>query len=268
MNVEYRIKKRKNAINELTDLCTNSSNLLIIHYSCESFYDIPEGKTPRITSIAVRYYRTAQTKSFSIHKIAEKEKMPFSNIEQEYDTLEKKMLDEFFDFVSHHKSYNWIHWNMRDINYGFEAIENRYSVLGGNPISIDNNYKFDLARKIVDMYGSGYIGHPRLEKLMEKNNITKQNYLSGKEEALYFRTKDFVKLHQSTLRKVDIFHSIIERILNQELKTNSKVKDIYGLSPQGLFQLINSHWWASLIYALILAIIGGFVGWIITNALA
>lgn len=264
MSIEYRFKKRKNAMNELYELCNNSRSLLIIHYSCESFYDIPEGKTPRITSIAIRYYKTAQTKSFSIHKIAEKEKIPFDNIEQDYDSLEKKMLDEYFEFVSNHKEYYWIHWNMRDINYGFEAIENRYTVLGGTPTPIDNNYKFDLARKIIDMYGSSYIGHPRLEKLMEKNNITKQNFLSGKEEALYFETKSFVKLHQSTLRKVDVFHTIIERILNGDLKTNSKAKDIYGVSPQGIFYLINNHWWASLLYSIILIILGSVVSLIIS----
>jgi len=200
MNIEYRIKKRKESLNELKGICNSSGNLLIIHYSCESFYDIPEGKTPRITSIAIRYYKTAQTKSFSIHKIAEKEKVSFDNIEEDYDRLEKMMLDEYFDFVKNHRDYNWIHWNMRDINYGFEAIENRYSVLGGKPISINNNCKYDLARKIIDMYGPKYIGHPRLEKLIEKNHITKQNYLTGKEETLYFKTKEFVKLHQSTLR--------------------------------------------------------------------
>jgi len=40
---------------------------------------------------------------------------------------------------------------------------------------------------------------------------------------------------------------VIERILNDELKTNAKLKDIYGLSPQGIFQLIQDNWLASLI---------------------
>ncbi len=45
-----------------------------------------------------------------------------NKIEDYYDDLEKEMLDEFFLFVSKHNNYNRIHWNMRDINYGFEAI--------------------------------------------------------------------------------------------------------------------------------------------------
>lgn len=116
------------------------------------------------------------------------------------------MLDEYFEFVKLHKEYYWVHWNMRDINYGFEAIEYRYSVLGGEPISINNSNKFDLARKLIDMYGQ--INQPSSVKLIEENHITKQNYLTGKEEAECFE-KEFVKLHQSTLRKVDVLHSII-----------------------------------------------------------
>lgn len=260
MNIKYRIKRRKKAINELEGLCASSGNLLLIHYSCESFYDIPDGKTSRITSIAVRYYKCAQTKSFSIHKIAEKDRIPFEEIQEKYDIIEKKMLDEYFDFVKFHREFNWVHWNMRDINYGFEAIEHRYSVLGGEPISINNNNKFDLARKLIDMYGPKYVGHPRLEKLIGKNRITKQNYLTGKEEAECFEKKEFVKLHQSTLRKVDVIHSIIERILNGELKTNAKLRDIYGLSPQGVFQLIRNYWLASLIVAIIFSLIGAYFG--------
>ncbi|MBS4063862.1 MAG: hypothetical protein KGZ74_04850, partial [Chitinophagaceae bacterium] len=126
-----RIKRRISAKNTLRNICEQQSNFLIIHYSCESFYDTPQGRTPRITSIAIRYFDTAQTKSFSIHKIAEFKNVPFEQIENHYDELEKIMLDEYFDFVSKHSKYSWIHLNMRDINYGFEAINHRYIVLGG-----------------------------------------------------------------------------------------------------------------------------------------
>lgn len=69
------------------------------------------------------------------------------------------MLGDFYKFVKTHLSYNWIHWNMRDINYGFQAIDHRFSVLGGKPISIPDSQKFDLARKLVDIYAD-YADHP------------------------------------------------------------------------------------------------------------
>lgn len=95
-------RKAKETINSFYD---NNSHCLIIHYSCESFYDIKDGKTPRITSIAVRYLNTAQTKSFSIHKVAELKKIPLDEVNGSYDQLEKEMLKDFFDFVKEHKDY-------------------------------------------------------------------------------------------------------------------------------------------------------------------
>lgn len=92
----------------IIDLAENSSHSLIIHYSCESFYDIKDGRTPRVTSIAVKYMKTGQTKSFSIHKTAERKKVNFEKIEEHYDELEKDMLADFFSFVDEHKHYRWI----------------------------------------------------------------------------------------------------------------------------------------------------------------
>jgi hypothetical protein len=259
-NVKNRIKKRKDALKELNELVQRDSNLLLIHYSCESFYNIKDGRTPRITSIAVRYFSTAQTVSFSIHKVAEKQGK-LDRIEEHYDELEKEMLDEFFQFVTSHNNYNWIHWNMRDINYGFEAINHRYSVLGGTPVVIHDKNKFDLARKIVDIYGSNYIKeHPRFEKLVDKNNITKRDFLSGAEEAEAFENKEFVKLHQSTLRKVDILHIIVDRIIDNELKTDSSLREVYGLTPQGFYELVKENWVYNLFIFLLGAAISGIIG--------
>lgn len=123
-----KIDKRKKAIETIMELVKNSSHVLIIHYSSESFYDIKDGRTPRVTSIAVRYLKTGQTKSFSIHKIEEIQKVKVDNIEDQYDDLEFSMLSEFFVFLKEHKSYIWIHCNMRNINYVFAAIENRFVV--------------------------------------------------------------------------------------------------------------------------------------------
>ncbi len=255
-----RSKKRKNAIEKLNDLAINSSHILVIHYSCESFYDIQNGRTPRITSIAVRFFKTGQTKSFSIHKVAELKKVPFENIEDCYDELEKEMLSEFFKFLKEHKAYTWVHWNMRDINYGFEAIEHRFSVLGGKPISVDDSNKVDLSRYLVDIFGLKYIEHPRLESLINLNKITKKDYLGGAAEATAFNNKEYVKLHQSTLRKVDMFQTILERASDKTLKTRSKLRDVYGFSPQGIAEMIKENWLLGLIWSAITLVVGGYIG--------
>ena len=252
-----RLKKRKAAQNKLDDLWEHANSSLVIHYSCESFYDTEEGKTPRVTSIAVRNLASGQTESFSIHKIAEQKHVPFAKIDGKYDELEKEMLDEFFDFVRSHQHYNWIHWNMRDINYGFAALEHRYRVLGGEPIIIAEDRKFDLARALVSLYGVGYIGHPRLQKIVDKNNITDMGFMSGKEEAEAFESKEYIKLHQSTLRKVDILANIFGRAADGSLKTNASWIDKYGAHPRVLVELIKEHWVWSLI--VIIAVIIGLV---------
>ena len=250
-----RIQRLKKARKQLADIINNPKNVTVIHYSCESSYDRPDGSSPRITSIAVRNLYSGQTTSFSIHQVAEIKAYSKDDIEMNYNSLEKLMLDDFYQYISSHQHYTWVHWNMRDINYGFPAIAHRYRVLGGNPLEINESNMVDLARLLVAIYGTQYISHPRLQKLMEKNKITDKDFLSGADEATAFQKKEYVKLHQSTLRKVDVIANISERLGNGVLKTNAKWKDIYGSYPAALGEFLKEHWIFSLI-SFISAIVG------------
>jgi len=207
-----------------------------------------------------------QIKSFSIHKVAEINGINISKVDNHYDELEKEMLTEYFKFVKQYSQYEWLHWNMRDINYGFEAIEHRFRVLGGSPESIDDIRKHDMARLIMDIYGPNYIGHPRMEQLVDKNNISKKGFLNGEEEAKAFKDKDFVKLHQSTLRKVEILDTILDRTLNNSLKTDSSIREIYGLSPQGIFNLVRDNWLFHIIYSIFMLILGAAIGVLVSGS--
>lgn len=261
-NTKRKIKKRKKVLSELERLDEQASKLLFIHYSCESFYDLKEsGRSARITSIAVRYFETGQSVSFSIHTTAEKEQKLVSI--EHYDELEKIMLEDFFKFVNAHDNYYWIHWNMRDIGYGFPAINHRFQVLDGEPKVIADEKKFDLADKLKIIYGDSYISHPRFEKLIDKNSISKKDFLNGPQEAKAFEDKEYIKLHHSTLRKVNVMHDIFEKVLDKNLKTDSKKREIYGLSPQGLFELLKENW----IFNIVLLFLGGIASWIVTELL-
>lgn len=237
-----RLKRRKDVNAKMETLQDQASTTLVIHYSCESFYDKTDGKTPRITSLAVRNFASGQTDSFSIHQIAEERHVEFDQITEHYDDLERQMLDRFFEFVRTRQHCNWIHWNMRDVNYGFAAIEHRYRVLGGTPVQISEDRKFDLSRGLVDLYGVEYIGHPRLETLLEKNKITAKDFLTGKQEADAFDNKEFVKLHQSTLRKADCLANLFERTLNESLKTNATWFDRHAFSLAAVGEWLKEHW--------------------------
>ncbi len=238
-----RIQQRRIAQAAVATITANAANVVVIHYSCESFYDRPNGASPRITSIAVRNLSSAQTTSFSIHQVAERDKKRTPDaIEACYDELEKKMLKEFYDYVETHKSHFWLHWNMRDINYGFPAIAHRFKVLGGRPVDIHESQLFDLARILVGLFGVGYAGHPRLTWLVQRNKISDRDLLSGEEEAKAFEGSQYVKLHQSTLRKVDILANIFGRTADGTLQTNAKLGEIYGSHFRFGLEMIRDHW--------------------------
>ncbi len=44
--------RQKEGWAKLDRIFADAENVWVIHYSCESFYDRPEGRSPRITSIA------------------------------------------------------------------------------------------------------------------------------------------------------------------------------------------------------------------------
>lgn len=233
------------------------ADALIVHYSCESFYDREDGRTPRVTSIAVRNFDSGQTESFSIHKVAEQRGMPLSDIPGAYDELEKEMLGEFFSFMRQNQGLLWIHWNMRDINYGFAALEHRFRVLDGDSFILPEGKKFDLARALISLYGVAYTGHSRLTTLIEKNHIAHRDFLTGKEEANAFDRQDYIKLHQSTLRKVDILAKILGRTADGTLKTAAKWHERYGWHPSVVIELFREHWISGALG--ILALIGGLL---------
>lgn len=242
-----RIQRRKKLLRKMRELAERAENVLIIHYSCESFYNREDGRNPRITSIAVRNLHSGQTDSFSIHQIAEIKKISINEIATHYDTLEYTMLCSFYEFVKKHSTSTWMHWNMRNINYGFAAIEHRYKVLSGTPEIITEDKKFDLSLALIILYGINYIEKPRLEKIKNKNNITDLDFLTGQEEAKAFEDRQFVKMHQSTLRKVAILSGIFERTIDGTLKTNSSWCEQRGYTLKAIAEFLREHWLASLV---------------------
>ena len=219
ITTQYR--KFQEAKSKLTKLCDNPENILFIHYSCESFYERSSGKSPRITSIAVRFLESGQTLSFSIHQQAELEDVSVKSISDNYDQYELKMLTSFYDFVIQYRSFQWVHWNMRNSNYGFEAIAHRFRVLGGQPTEISHAKTLNLARLMHDLLGNKYVEHPRLFRLLDENNMVPRNFLSGCEEAQAFEKSEYVRLHQSTLSKVDAFMDITKAAVMNRLRCNN-----------------------------------------------
>ncbi len=254
-----RLTERDEGLQILKDILKDKNKSIVIHYSCESFVTT-HGRTPRVTSICMRYLGTAQTKSFSIHLQAQFEQKDFNSLSvAEYDDLEKKMLYEFYEFAKQHKDFKWIHWNMRDSNYGFEAIANRYCILGGQAFEIDDDRKYDFPRVLGKIYTYGYEKNKpdgRLLNLANRNDITTIDALKGIDESVAFDNKEYLKLHKSTLRKVDIIDSIIERADKEELIVSVKTKHIYGLTISGIIEIVKNNWILIAIWTIIFYILG------------
>jgi ribosomal protein L20A (L18A) len=105
----------------------NPERYYLIHYSSQSLFDAEAGKhSPRITSIVVEHLASRQKVSFTIHTIAELMGVAPDDVESNYDQIELGLLEKFYEFVRDRRTNYWIHWNMRNIVYGFEHIEHRY----------------------------------------------------------------------------------------------------------------------------------------------
>ena len=244
-----RYKQRRAGLRRISDVFSdeNRFRLRVIHYSCESFYDRVDGPSPRITSIAVRHYTSGQTCSFSIHQVAER-KAALDDIDQKYNEFERIMLDEFFEYVRGQPGdTRWVHWNMRDSNYGFAAIEHRYKVLCGEPVVIRDQDKVDLPILVADIYGPGAAPHPKLESLVDLNGLTKRDFMTGAEEAAAFEAKEFMRLHQSTLRKVDLIARLASLAAADELNTASTWRERHGVSIAGLYDRVTQSTFGKLL---------------------
>lgn len=257
-----KLTDRKNALEQLKNIDLNKESYYIIHYSCERFNN-ETGTSPRITSIAIRDFLNAQTILFSLHKTAEELSVPFNKIKEDIDRIEKEMLKNYFKLVKDkQKDKYWIHWNMRDTNYGFKAIEHRYSVLGGKPSNsiIDDSKKIDLSGLLIKLFDKGYASHPRIEKLMEKNNISSPpDFLSGSKEADAYDNNEYNKIMMSTSRKVDIFSNFLNLTINNNLKVYTPKWKWYGVTFKGIWTTFrNSIWFVPISWS-VSAILGALV---------
>jgi hypothetical protein len=161
--------QQRNARRALREIFSAPGSARLIHYSCESFDNRVDGRSPRITSIAIRRLASSDTESFSIHRVAERRHIPLDQIEPYYNELERQMLDEYYAYFKSAGEVTYLHWNMRDANYGFAAIDHRYAVLGGAPVTIPETRRLDLSPLFQQIYGSRYIDNPKLATLARKN---------------------------------------------------------------------------------------------------
>lgn len=209
--------------NFFSEVKKKPENFYIVHYSCQSLNDDNEGLSPRITSIGVTHFATEQTVSFSTHAIAEEMHISREDVLARFDEVELKLLQDFYGFIRDRRDKFWVHWNMRNLTYGFEHLEHRYRVLGGKDASvIPVERRINLNDMLSRKYGPGYAKHPKMTNLMELNGGIHRHFLSGAEELQAFQNNEFIRMHNSTLSKLGFFHQVIRKAASGKLKTASR----------------------------------------------
>ncbi len=198
-------------------------NFYVIHYSCQSLYDDNAGLSPRITSIAISHFASEQTVSFSTHAIAEELGIQREAVLDRFDEIERRLLQDFYAFIRDRRDKFFVHWNMRNLTFGFEHLEHRYRALGAaDPAVIPVERRINLSDILSGRYGDDYAKHPRLKSLMEMNGGVHRHFLAGDEEVQAFRNAEFIRMHNSTLAKVGFFHRVIRLMLKGKLHTASR----------------------------------------------
>jgi len=206
---------------KMKHLIQNKNKILFIHYSCQNFTDKNHELSPRITSIAVLFNNGHILKSFSIHYTAEILHIDRNDIENRYNDIEKVMLSDFFKFAESQYDYIWLHWNMSNINYGFEALEHRYKVLTGkDAYKISEENKYNLSKLILNKYGKNCVDDPKMYNLMNLNGGIHRDFLKGEAEVKAFENKEYLKMHKSTICKVYWFSSIFFLLVKNKIKTD------------------------------------------------
>ena len=236
-------KQQKDARSQLGRVFGNSHNTWAIHYACENF-DNRIGRSPRVTAIAVCNLHTEESCSFSLHHTAESVGITKDRIEENYDEIEQQMLRKFFMWLQNHKEDFYLHWNMKDAKYGFQAIEHRYLTLTQEkeqPYQVNHSQKTDLARLLQDIYGPEYIENPRFNNILKKNNCIPEGFIEGKYEPLAFQEKRLLEIHNSTVAKARVIRHIATQTQHQRLKTNTKWWQMHGGHVFALARWVISH---------------------------
>lgn len=256
-----RLEDRRRGNRKIEELKVKKDKTLVIHYSCESFFNT-HGRTPRITCIGIRNRDNGITIAFSIHLMAQIMKKDLASLsDADFDLVEKAMLKEFYDFVKRHSGFRWVHWNMRNASFGFEAIANRFRILGGNPKAIDDQFKYDLPDILGLIHTYNFERHKKptqgqLLNLAIRNKVTTRDALTGKLEADAFDARDFLLLHMSTMRKLEIIDRILTLQEKNKLKVNVNLFTACGLTIPGIIEVVRNNWILFLAWSLAMAVLG------------
>lgn len=208
---------------------SNDGETLVIHYSRQNLEDNESGAaTPRIIAIFVKSLDGKLNECFAINHEAEKNKVVFDQIANYYDELESRVIKNFVNFIKRHRNYRWLHWNMNDVYFSFEAIEHRYKVLisseGKDFVEVPFDKRYNINQLLKEIYGNDYEEEPQFDNLVKSNNrgVLINGYLSIAEEARAFGSMNFNKIVESLRCKVNFLIDVIDKTHDRSLIVSNR----------------------------------------------
>lgn len=235
-----------------------------IHYSCE---DLGNEASPRIIIISVTD-SSKNTITFSVKK--QIELLGCTDL----DKCEKALLEEFYRYFRSKKDAYWIHWNMSDDVYGFNAIKHRakYHKIKDVKFLEVPKRNVDIADVFKVLYGCKYSNHivegedgkkrsehPRFSQLAKKNDCFPNNFLSGKEESVKIKEKTYGAVQLSIIAKSRLILEFFLMYRNNTLKVDRSSLSIRK-KIQSYFDQIKEQWQFFILTSLFFTLLGAFLG--------
>lgn len=233
----------------LAKLFASPATTYVVHYACQSFSAPDHMGSPRVAAIAVRNLASGTTVSFSVHQ-----ELELARHQIGLDHCERQMLERYFGFLEAHRGMTFLHWKMRDVKFGFAALEHRYEVLGGKPYSLSDHQKVDLSLVLTNLYGTGYLPAPYFESIARRNGLAMGDFIPGAQEPEAFRLGHHKAVLQSVLCKVDIIAQTALLAHDGTLKTDANWYTLNAGRVREAVELFDSNpvsAWAGLLGAAI-----------------
>jgi hypothetical protein len=241
---KYTVRKseRDAAYQSIKRLFQAPHGVFALHYACDHFIDPTRTTSARIVAICVLDLGHRQGPTFSLSRSAEKLKIDSQGFTTQLDKVERDMLGQFFKYVRAHKDKTWLHWNMLSSSYGFQALEHRFSVLGGSPHVIPNDRRVSLSNLLKSLYTDRFETEPRIKALADRNQLSTKQLLEGKEEPERFRTGDLSAVDFSVHRKTQLICEFAKLAYEKKLKTAGNKSEIYGSNVGAFFESYKEHY--------------------------
>jgi hypothetical protein len=182
----------------------SSKRLKAIHYYTVPWDDARD-RTPEPVAIVVLDLATGNEKVYSLHRVAERNGIRITEIPSRRTELERGMLEEFYEDVRKARKTRWLHWNMRNEQYGFPALAHRFHSLGGALVDVPDiplARQINLAAVMKDTFGPRYAPDPRLPNLTRQLRLSTLDYLDLEQLTAAARTGEYGRLVRSLIRVV------------------------------------------------------------------